>query len=1059
MSSQTLRDKLITTSIISGCCALATPLLATAQSDVSDDIYRQQTVTVTGSRIPDTANLVATSPVTTLDNIEFSERGTLRVEDIINTLPQAFGAQGSSLANGASGTATINLRGLGEDRTLVLLNGRRLPYGSLRIVAPDVNFIPAALIERVDLLTGGASAAYGSDAVSGVVNFILDTDFEGLKLDTNYSFYQHNNSGELKPLLNEFTAINPTQFRVPSGSTTDGEAIDITAVFGGKIEDGRGHFTGYIGYQNVEPVLQGDRDYAQCALGTRSGGREFTCSGSSTNQFANILDVGGNYTIPGAASINSQTQTGWSRVNPANGTFEPRDFTTDTFNYNPFNHYQRPNERYNFGAFANYQINPSVEAYTELMFMDTRTNSQIAPSGVFGLGIGGDAGGITCGNAMLSQQQRDYLCGEIPDGIVDRYTVTDLNSPDFGLYTDENGVVLSDQTTFVPRFDGIPDQAALGANDIVPILILRRNVEGGERNNDIRHTSFRGVIGARGALGDTGLNYDVSASFANVIRTEVYNNDLSKRNIAKALNVVDDGAGNIACAVNVNADPADNDPNCVPYDIFSGNPPSQAAIAYITNPLNRNGETTQTIVSGQVDGDLGQYGWTLPMAEDGIRFAAGAEYRRDFLDSNPDANYQSGDGAGQGGPTNPIEGSLQVVDVFVEAKVPIVQNRTGIEALGVDLSYRRSFYDDNETDSYKFGVEYAPSDDIRFRGSYQRAVRAANVFELFLPQGIGLFDLAVGTNDLFDPCAGPAPAASLSECQRTGVTPGQYGSIADNPAGQFNKLEGGNPALEPETADTFTLGFVATPKWIDNLTISLDYFDIEVEDYINTVPENLSLQQCLATGDAFFCSLVQRGAGGTLWANNTGYITATNINTGAISTRGFDLLAQYAWQTHRYGDFKIDYVGTLIDALEVKPLPTSTGTDIFDCAGHYGGRCQTNFETGSNPEYRHKIGLNWSNGEKWSIATTWRHFSDVTLDASSDPNNINHQLDTQDYFDASTRYDWNEKVSLRAGINNIFDEDPPLSSVVGTAPGNGNTYPQVYDALGRYIFFGATINF
>ncbi|WP_418152140.1 TonB-dependent receptor domain-containing protein [Litorimonas sp. RW-G-Af-16] len=860
------------------CSAILSAAPAFAQ-DTADEVI------VTGSLIPRSTNLQATSPVTEIGAADFEARGVLRVEDIINTLPQAFGAQGSNLANGATGTSSINLRGLGATRNLVLINGKRMPYGSLNTAAADVNMIPSALVKKVDILTGGASATYGSDAVSGVANFIMDKEFEGARLDTNFSFYQHNNNNsEIQDILSGFAADNPSQYTVPNGGTTDGESLDITGIVGGKFAEDRGHITAYAGYQKTKPIQQADRDYSQCALSTRNDGEDFTCAGSSTNQFANILDVTGGYTIPGIVNPDARTQGIWSRVNPDNGEFRARDFTTDTFNFNPFNNYQRPNERYTFGTFVEYEAAPNLNLYSELMFMENSTNSQIAPSGVFGLGVNGSAGGVNCDNPFLSAQQVEYLCGEIADGAIDRYRFNDPADPDNpnnGLYTDAAGNILPDQDnpdTFVARFDGNPDQAALAADGVAPVLILRRNVEGGNRNNDITHTTFRGLVGAKGDLSGTPLSYDVSASYSSVRRAEVYNNDLSITNISRALNVVNAG-GVPTCAVNADAISSNDDANCVPYDIFSGAAPDQAAIDYIRQPLLRSGKTTQTVINGTLTGTFGD-NVAMPWAESPIGFAAGVEYRLDTLDSNPDANFQSGDGAGQGGPTNPIEGEQDVYDVFAEMYVPLIEGRPGAEVLALDLGYRRSHYSNNTTDSYKVAGEWAPTNDIRFRGGYQRAVRAANIFELFAAQSIGLFDLTAGENDLFDPCSGPSPQATAAQCANTGVTPDQYGTIADNPAGQFNNFTGGNPDLAPEKANTFTVGFTATPSMIEGLTVSLDYFDIKVDDFIDTVSENQALNSCLETGAEFFCSLINRGTGGTLWANNTGFITATNINTG-----------------------------------------------------------------------------------------------------------------------------------------------------------------------------------
>ncbi|WP_198019741.1 TonB-dependent receptor domain-containing protein [Hyphomonas sp. L-53-1-40] len=1069
MSELNLKKRLLASSVFAGAALAAAAALPAYAQDADEDVIAvaeadgeeasvQQTIVVTGSLIPQSGNLVETSPVTSLGSADFDVRGVVRAEDMINSLPQAFGAQGSNLANGSTGTSSVNLRGLGASRTLTLLNGRRLPYGSLNTAAPDINFIPSAMVKKVDVLTGGASATYGSDAVAGVVNFVLDTEFEGLRIDSNYSFYQHDNSNSyIQDILSGFAADNPSQFTVPEGSTSDGETFDITAAVGGKFDNGRGHMSAFVSFQNTKEILQANRDYSQCALSTTNGGNDFTCAGSSTNQFANILDVASGYTIPGGVNPDAQTQTGWARVLDGQDAIGPRNFTSDTFNYNPYNHYQRPNERYSFGAFANYDVNEYMNVYTELMFMDNRTKSQIAPSGVFGYGIAGDAGGIRCSNPFLSAQQVDYLCGEIADGAIDRYTNEE------GEYTDAMGNVLADQDDFVARFDGDPDQAALGPDGIADILLLRRNVEGGNRFNDIRHTTYRGVIGMQGTLGDSPWGYDVSMIYANNHRSEIYNNDLSIRKIGYALDAQLDGEGNIVCGINADEDPSNDDAACAPYDIFGANGPSDASVAYISQPLFRDGDVTQTVVTAKTYADLADYGIQSSMAEEGIKVAFGVEYRRDTLDSNPDSNFLSGDGAGQGGPTTGIEGSQEVYDYFAEINAPLIQGYEGIESLGVDLAYRRSNYDSVSSDAYKIGVEYAPVEDIRFRGSFQRAVRAANIFELFSAQSIGLFDLTQGSNGIYDPCAGAAPTATLAQCANTGVTPDQYRNIADNPAGQFNTLTGGNPDLEPETADTYTIGFVATPSAIPGLTVSLDYFDITVEDLVGTVPQELALDSCLETGDEFFCSLVNRGNGGTLWANSTGYIVATNINTGELSTSGFDLLASYALDLDSRGGIDFDYVGTLLESLETKPLPTSTGADIFDCVGYYGGSCAsgggTEVANGSSPEYRHKASMTWSDADGvFSVTGTWRYFAEVEIEGGDD-GTINGTLDAQNYLDLSGSWNATDYMSLRLGVNNLTDEEPPLSSVVGTAPGNGNTYPQVYDAFGRYIFMGATFDF
>ena len=954
----------------------------------------EDTIVITGTRIP-SANLVATSPITTIDAGDIAGRGVIRVEDMVNALPQAFAAQGANYSNGATGTAQVNLRGLGASRNLVLLNGRRLPFGSPRSTPADLNQVPSPLVERVEVLTGGASAVYGSDAISGVVNFILMDDFEGLRLDAQYSFYQHkNDNSTMQDLITEFANRNPAQFRLPEDNVVDGEAVELTAVMGVNTPDGKGNASAFITYRNVNPVYQANRDYSACAFGTRNGGTEFTCSGSATSAPANFLN------------LNPALNYGWFRTNGSE--FIDRDFTSDAFNFNPFNFFQRPDERYTVGTFLNYEFNRNFDVYTELQFMDNRSLSQIAPSGIFGGGVAGSNGGINCNNPFLTAQQVDFLC----------------------------------------------TSQGLGATDIAEgVLILRRNVEGGSRQSDIRHTMYRGVVGVRGQLFDTAFDYDVYASYANVHLAENYRNELSIARVGKALYAVRDAGGNIVCAVNADADPANDDAACVPYNIFSG-APSEAALGYVQNPLLQDGTTTQQVVSGSVFGDLGAYGVVSPWATSGVGLAVGAEYRRDTLELLPDANYQLGDGYGQGGPTTPVAGETDVWELFGEVQVPIIEGAQFAELLAFEAAYRYSDYNTGvSTDTYKLAGEWAPVDDLRFRTSFQRAVRAPNVIELFSTQSLGLFDLTQGANGLYDPCAGAAPSATLAQCQNTGVTAAQYGNIADNPAGQFNQLSGGNPNLNPETADTYTVGLIFTPSFLEGFTATIDYFDIEVVDLVSTVPPTQALRECLATGAAEFCSLVNRGAGGTLWANPTGFIVATNTNIGSLSTSGVDVSASYSFDLETLvagaGSIDVEYVGTWLESLETITTPTA---NPYDCVGFYSSSCGT-----PNPEYRHKANATWMAPFNADFTLTWRHFAEVEIFGGGAE--INRILDAQNYFDLSANYYPKDDVRFRVGVNNIFDDEPPLSASVGAGAGNGNTYPQVYDALGRYVFAGVTVDF
>src|SRR5215216_1955493 len=258
-----------------------------------------QEVVVTGSRIAQ-PNLETTSPVTQVTADDIAVQGVTRVEDLVNQLPQAFAAQNASVSNGATGTATVNLRGLGSPRTLVLVDGRRMPYGGVTNSAADLNQIPTSMVERVEVLTGGASAVYGSDAVAGVVNFIMKKDFEGVQFDGQYGLYQHNNDYggpgdvKLRDVISARNATNPSQFALPDDNVTDGNSVQGTLTMGVSTEDGRGNITAYASYQNNKQILQRDRDYSACTLGPNPT-TSFACGGSGTSSPGQFSDLGANF--------------------------------------------------------------------------------------------------------------------------------------------------------------------------------------------------------------------------------------------------------------------------------------------------------------------------------------------------------------------------------------------------------------------------------------------------------------------------------------------------------------------------------------------------------------------------------------------------------------------------------------------------------------------------------------------------------------------------------------------------------------------------------------------
>ncbi len=954
----------------------AAPTMAQA---VDDEIV------VTGTRIKQ-KNLVASSPVTSVSKEDFAVRGVTRVEDLVNELPQVFAGQGSAVSNGATGTATVNLRGLGASRTLVLLDGRRMGPGSVLNVAPDLNQIPAALIKTVDIQTGGSAAVYGSDAVAGVVNFVMDREFNGMRLDINASAYQHNNDNSgIQQLLGD--SGNLTSSR--TGNQIDGFAQDATLILGTDFDGDRGNITGYVGYRNVDAVVQADRDYSGCAFGGGTSG-DFSCVGSFTTPT-------GTFTDP---SFSRYFFT-LDENNP--NEFRNVDFGADTFNFNPTNYFQRPDERWTAGVFASYDVTDKDEAYLDFMYMDDRSVAQIAFSGNFFV-----TNEVSCDNPFLSDGQRAAIC---------------------------------DPSTFnageLERFNEF---------NVAPLTFGRRNVEGDPRQDDLRHTNHRFVGGMRGDFRlIEGFEYDVSASYSNVHLSENYLNEISVSRAQNALYATADANGNPTCRTDLV-----NDPTCVPINWFAIGGVTDEALSYVQGSGFQDGNYEQQVLLATIAGDLTDHGFQVPGTDSGAQIVLGLEYKSDDYELRTDNAFTTGDLAGQGGPSIGLAGEYDSYEVFGEIQLPLIDGVPGIEELTFNGAYR---YADNSlsggADSYAAGLIYQPTSWARLRGQYQRAVRVPNAIELFSAQSIGLFDIAGG-----DPCSGATPSLTAEQCARTGVLPGQYGNITANPAGQYNAFFGGNTELDPETSDTITLGAVLTlDQFVEGLTVSVDYFDIEVQDFVGTVPPLLAIENCAETGDEFFCSLVNRDPNsGSLWVNANGFVTATNVNTGSLATSGVDLNVNYSFEMpNSLGDMRLNFVGTWLESLETEPLP---GEESFDCVGFYADDCGT-----PNPEWRHITSATWSTNYDTDITGTWRYFDGVKGFDGLGEGFPDGKLDATSFFDVAATYRGIEDVTLRFGVNNVLDSEPPLSSSVGAGFGNGNTFPQVYDSLGRYLFARATLDF
>jgi outer membrane receptor protein involved in Fe transport len=1021
-----------------------------AQSDVGEAIV------VTGTRLR-SPNLESASPVTVIGAEEFAITGTTRVEDLVNSLPQVFAGQGANISNGATGTATLNLRGLGAERTLVLVNGRRLMPGTPSTSAADINAIPAALIERVDVLTGGASSVYGADAVAGVVNFVLDTDFEGFKINANYGFYNHNNraSDDVRG------ALDARGFGYPTGSVTDGGTFDGTVAFGSSFGDGRGRVTAYVGYRKIDPVLQARRDYSACALSANTaaavdgGSRLYSCGGSATSpqgtlfyydDFDDLTDANGDGVADSLTSTIGQ-------FGP-NRTLLP-GFTA--FNFAPLNYFQRPDERYTAGAFAEYEISSALKPYAEFMFMDNRTVAQIAPSGNFGNTLS-----INCDNPLLGPDQVAQICDD------ENLLVSPLPGDAFFV----TGNVAAENQARIDRGLGEPLLPTTPFDFIDPLTgntynrafaqILRRNVEGGGRQDDLQHVSYRAVIGMKGDISPA-WSYDASYQYGRNNYSQTYLNDFSVVRLGRALDVVTGPDGTPVCRSTLDG----SDPNCVPWDIFSPGTttPSAASSQYLSTPGFSRGVVSQQVANAFLSGSLGDYGFKSPWSDQGVDVVFGTEWRKEKLEFFSDTAFSTGDLAGQGAPTLPVSGSFDVTEFFTEIRVPIAQD-SWVYDFTVTGGYRYSDYSTGvDTDTYKLEAEFAPIRDFRIRGGYNRAVRAPTIQDLFAPNRVAL-------DASSDPCSGFTITAADTGCLAQGLAVGQF--VAPNPADQYNGFIGGNINLQPEIADTYTAGVVLTPTFLPGFTASIDYFNIDISGAIQGIGSDNILAACTATADPFFCGLINRDASGSIWRSAAGFVTNVTQNIGGFKTSGVDINADYRTEIGELGTLSLNFIGTYLDELVTDTGLTIPGLDqTYDCVGLYGNVCGT-----PNPEWRHQARVSFDLRNGIGASVRWRYFDSVTLDAVEANTNLRNTgnsgpapggvarpgtagFDSVNYFDLALTFDAGDNFNFRLGANNVFDKAPPVTGSQACPAGscNGNIYAQVYDALGRYIYAGVTLDF
>jgi len=981
--------------------SLSVPLAIAQDSD--DDV---EEVIVTGSRIID-PNIISSSQIAVVDGQDIINAGVTRVEDYLNDMPQISPGQSITNSNGSNGTATVNLRNLGCSRTLVLMNGRRMVPGTTGGGnCADLNTIPTLLLDKVEVLTGGASSVYGSDAVAGVVNFVLDDEFVGFKAAYSHGFYNHeNDNSSLRALVKSYDYA-----QAPSDVQT-GDTGKFSIAFGGEIDGGRGHVTAFMEHTDTQPILQGDFDISACAL---SGGTT-RCGGSSTIPPGRWADFGG---YGSAGFVNIDPSVTRLDLKVSGNDFVPRD--GQTYNYNPTNFFQRPDDRLNVGFFGKYEITDNAEVYLDFTAMKSESNAQIAYSGTFG-----NITHLPCYNGLLSAQQYKVACS-------DWTGMGGSHAPNFATG--------AEALSYINSLD-----ASVAAGTIIdyraPLYSLKRNVEGNPRQGIQMYKSYNTTIGLRGDINDD-WSYDVYFQNSAVNYANEYRNDLSVTAINRAVNVIN-VAGVPTCVAKLQG----IDANCVPYNLFQGGLPGdqgiqgvidggQTAQDYLAKSTFINGDGKQKILSGYITGDTG---FTIPGAPGSVSLVAGFETKELDTDFRPDTPTLQGDRSGSGGATLPIGGMYDVDEFFFELGIPVTAD------LSVDAGFRTAEYSTGaETDSSKIGAYWTVNDSVSLRASFQTAQRHANISELYSAVSDGLVDLDN------DPCSiqqnGTPATATQAQCAATGLPANLYNTDLNSPADQYNVKGGGNPKVAPEESESLTVGAVITPESVPGLTLTVDYFDITVEDGIGTVSAKTALDKCVSTGSAQYCGLINRMPGtGSLWLSG-GYISQQLTNIGEETTSGVDVIFDYSFETS-YGPVEVQGVTTFLDTYDITELP---GASPIACSGNWGGSCGKNPLPETSGKYKATLSTEWDT----DVSLGLRYLGETT-----DLNSNKIDFDATTYIDVTLQHMPTENLVVTFGINNLFDEEPGYTSDAGTAPGNGNTFPGYFDAFGQYIFLNLTLQY
>lgn len=1061
MKSRSFKSRLLASSVVAGSMFSSMSSQIFAQEE-EDEEARQQRVVVTGSRIVK-RDYYANSPIETISSDTIEVAGTINVEEILNIMPQTVPGLGRTSNNPGNGTATVDLRGFGSNRTLVLVDGRRFtPSGVTNV---DLNDIPPSLIESVEVITGGASAVYGSDAISGVVNFILKDDFQGLEIRTGYE---------------------------ATFSYGDAEYYDLGFTFGANLDDGKGNIIFDMGHTLRKPVFQADREFSFFARGDSGGqlvrfGSAHVPEGHSFNIF-NFTTLQSNgspisaYTAAAGTTPASCSATGTFPVQQSEldrrkfgvdapycggqAIFDgPAGFrpwinggpNNDRFNYAPYNYLMLPQERFYTTAKAHYNVNNGMEVYGQLTVAFNQVPQELAPTPA--------AATVTTqiSNPLFSERTRQAFrqldereginayrsdWNNVFNTTLDAFVKAPANANhplNLDVTVAGNAARVRDALyAFIEDFkqdpnNGVPDpdDAKYDPDGSVRVALGRRMLENGSRVSNNDRFIFQYTTGIKGDISDN-VSYDAYFQIGQYQNNEDQTGDVSSSRYHQGVNVRADAEGNPVCV--------DTSRNCVPIDVWGRGDISQDAINFTTLTMNQKAEANLKIlvanVTGNTDGALNLQGGP-------IGWAAGIEYREQNFDNRPDDNLRTGNVLGFNS-SAPLSGGFDVYEFYVETDIPISRDRPWAHLIELSFAGRYSDYSTSGgVEAFKAGGTWAPVEDLRFRFLYNTAVRAPDIGELFR-------NVSNSFPRATDPCSRTEiekyndednPYYDIREliaakCTATGV-PG-VGQTYQQRNDQIESLGGGNPELQPEEAETITFGFVWRPEAVEGLDLSLDYYSVKIEDYITTLGGGVNgiLSQCYLTGstdvNSIFCFSVRR--------NSLGEPTVLTVplNAATLEAKGFDLSIDYLFELDNFpGRFSLDYIGSYRDEHAYKAFDgASTQNFVGKFSGGGGGEPLA--------EYKHNFTINWA-VEDFSFHLDWSHLGSVEDEGSVIP-----KIDAYNFFTASATWNVSERVRLVGGVRNLFDKEPPI---LGSNQEQGNTHPATYDPYGRLFYVRTKFSF